>query len=751
MRHIARLPKGLLAAILLAIFLPLGGAHANEDYVSGELLVRFKRSVNACAQERVHRNLGSSVIRTFEQIGWQLISLPKRMKVEEAIRNLKSNPQVDIVQPNYIRKVCVLPNDPRFYAQWGHVKIDLDSAWDLTTGYEAVIVAVIDTGVAYEHPDLNSNIWINKGEIPENGVDDDANGYIDDICGWDFRDNDNDPSDYFGHGTHVAGIIGAAGNNSIGIAGINHKIRIMALKAGDAIGALPLSAIVEAIIYAADNGARVINASYGSDWYHPAEYDAISYANSQGVLFVASAGNGANDNDIRPHYPASYNLPNIISVAATDRYDRLAYFSNYGQTKVHVGAPGISILSTVAGRKSVFHEPFYDLSRWETGCQLKTGDPPSYSPGLVGNRWEDSPYVQYDHNSLAFLEMKDALDVSGDKGLVFRWRFRLDTEEGYDSFVAMAGDKFISGWTGSGSLAEVVDLSSYVTSDLRLRFELDTDEDKQEDVFHDGVSLDEVEITAYRPAQSDDMAFLSGTSMAAPHVSGLAALILSLDPSLSVSELKDTILSTVDVLPSLTGKLSTGGRINAYRALAKTGGIPEFYDVPREHWAFSYINAIYQAGITTGCGQGTYCPENPVTRDQMAAFIIRAMFGEIFTYSPTPYFLDVPSSHWAFKYIQKLKELDITQGCSSNTFCPSSLVTRDQMAAFIIRAKIGEDFSYDLDPYFTDVPSSHWAFDYIQKLRELGITTGCGSDRYCPNDMATRDQMAAFLYRAFFR
>jgi hypothetical protein len=179
------------------------------------------------------------------------------------------------------------------------------------------------------------------------------------------------------------------------------------------------------------------------------------------------------------------------------------------------------------------------------------------------------------------------------------------------------------------------------------------------------------------------------------------------------------------------------------------GGV--FTDVLPAHWASDYINAIKEAGITTGYGDGTYGPEDPVSRDQMAVFIIRALYGETVTYSPTPYFADVPSSHWAFKYIQKLKELGITTGCGSGQYCPEETVTRDQMAAFLVRARAGEDFSCSSEPYFTDVPSNHWAFDYIQKLKELGITTGYGDGGYGPGDSVTRDQMAAFLWRAFLQ
>ncbi len=167
------------------------------------------------------------------------------------------------------------------------------------------------------------------------------------------------------------------------------------------------------------------------------------------------------------------------------------------------------------------------------------------------------------------------------------------------------------------------------------------------------------------------------------------------------------------------------------------------------HWAENYIDAIYCAGITTGFPDGTYRPEDSVIRAQMAAFIIRALYGESFSYGSTPYFPDVPASHWAFKYVQRLFEDGITTGFPDGTYKPDNVVIRAQMAAFIIRALYGESFSYGSTPYFSDVPASHWAFKYVQRLFEDSITTGCGGSNYCPNNVVTRAQMAAFLSRAF--
>jgi hypothetical protein len=174
-----------------------------------------------------------------------------------------------------------------------------------------------------------------------------------------------------------------------------------------------------------------------------------------------------------------------------------------------------------------------------------------------------------------------------------------------------------------------------------------------------------------------------------------------------------------------------------------------FSDVPYEYWAWSYIRAIACAEITTGCGNNNYCPSDSVSRAQIAAFIIRTLYGEEFNFTTSPYFSDVSSNHWAFKYIQKLYEEGITTGCNGNNYCPTAIMTRAQMAVLIIRALYGDSFIYENIPYFIDVPDSHWAFRYIQKMFEDAITTGCTENNYCPVSTVTRAQMAAFLARAF--
>ncbi|HLP59913.1 MAG TPA: S8 family peptidase, partial [Candidatus Deferrimicrobium sp.] len=278
-----------------------------------------------------------------------------------ALAVLKQHPNVEYAEYNYRQYVNVIPSDPFFSSQWGmnntgqtggtlNADIDAPEAWDISTGNSEVIVGLIDTGVCYTHEDLADNIWINPREIPGNGVDDDGNGYIDDIHGINAIIENGDPWDDNSHGTHCAGIIGAVGNNNKGVAGVDWTVKIIGLKFLDSQGYGWVSDAVECIDYAVwlkKHGVsiRVLNNSWGGGGYSQSLADAISEANNAGILFTAAAGNDFNDNDINPDYPACY--PNVLAVASTDSNDGLSWFSNYGATTVHLGAPGSEILSTV--------------------------------------------------------------------------------------------------------------------------------------------------------------------------------------------------------------------------------------------------------------------------------------------------------------------------------------------------------------------------------------------------------------------
>jgi subtilisin family serine protease len=401
-------------------------APAELEHNPNEVIIKFKSGVQTAEVNTLQSNLRATTLETTRTLGTQLWQI-EGMTADEAVAAYANDPRVEYIVPNYLRSLAQTPDDPSFGQLWGlnntgqtggtpDADIDAPEAWDLNTGESDVVVGVIDTGVDYNHPDLAANIWTNPGEVAGDGIDNDNNGYIDDIHGYDFSDGDSDPFDDDGHGTHVSGTIGAVGDNGTGVVGANWSAQIMALKIFP--NATDFN-IIQAIEYSANMGVKITNNSWGGGPPSEALEDAIAYAGSLGQLFIAAAGNGGfdgigDDNDIAPEYPASFDLDNIIAVAATDHNDNLANFSNYGETTVDLGAPGVSVYST-----------------------------------LPGNNY----------------------------------------------------------------------------------------------------------------------GFLSGTSMATPHVSGVAALLLSQYPDLTAAEVKETLLGTVDPIAALEGITVTGGRLNAYNAL----------------------------------------------------------------------------------------------------------------------------------------------------------------------------------------
>ncbi|MCP4255315.1 MAG: S8 family serine peptidase, partial [Candidatus Scalindua sp.] len=269
-----------------------------------------------------------------------IIDVPEESDIGAITEEFNADPHVEYAEPDYTYSFNYVPNDPSYNSQWAHQNIESESAWDIEKGNSGVVIAIVDSGVDYNHVDLSTNIWVNPGEISGNGVDDDGNGYIDDVRGWDFYNADNSPMDDVSHGTHCAGIAAAKGNNSIGVTGIAPNTRIMALRIGGTSGPSTVAA-VEAIEYAADNGADIISNSWGGPSYSSTLNDAVEYANSLGVLLLAAAGN--EDTDVS-HYPSGYSK--VLSVGATDQNDARAWFSSYG-ADVDVAAPGVNILSTI--------------------------------------------------------------------------------------------------------------------------------------------------------------------------------------------------------------------------------------------------------------------------------------------------------------------------------------------------------------------------------------------------------------------
>ena len=573
-------------------------------FAPGELLVKFRAEVRKEAAADFQRWFGISTRKTFAINGYQLVKLPEGADIEEALELYLEDPDVEHAEPNYLVYAdATAPDDAEFTELWGlnntgqnvngtngtsDADIDAPEAWDVTTGSGDVVVAVIDSGVDVNHPDLQPNIWTNAGETPDNGLDDDGNGYVDDVNGWDFYVNDKDPRDAHGHGTHVAGTIAAVGNNGKGIAGVSWSAKIMALRFLDAWGNGTTANAIAAIEYANNMGADIINNSWGGGAYVRALKDAIDASDA---VVVCAAGNSGRNNDGIPHYPSSYTSTNIIAVAASNQDDQLAWFSNRGAVSVDVAAPGTNIYSAAPGRKTVWQDNFSD------------GNTGGWTPGGINNSWNatneaafsdtyaltDSPNANYLNNTSSWID-SPAVDLTDQTASKLEFKI-FGTVHGSDVLWVQAssdgvnwdwvnfqlpGDSTlsngVSGTFGSWTTIEA-DLEAYDgLSSVYVSFWLVTDSSN----VADGYYIDDVKITAASSVYSGtEYAYKQGTSMATPHVAGLAALIIAHNPALTHLEVKALIENSVDFKSALNNKVATNGRINAAAALAA----PQISDV----------------------------------------------------------------------------------------------------------------------------------------------------------------------------
>jgi subtilisin family serine protease len=595
--------KYFVAAIFLSLIFGHFGSAISQvrmntgelaQYVPGEILVKFKKTASRSDIIQLNTTLGLKTIKEFPSIGVHHIKLKPGETVAEAIKKYSDDPNVEYAEPNFIVHALATPNDTSYGELWGlhnigqmvngitgtsDADMDAPEAWDITTGDSGVVIAVIDTGVAWDHPEVAGNIWTNAGETTGNGIDDDVNGYVDDIRGWDFVDNDNDPMDFHGHGTHVAGTIAGVGNNSRGITGVMWTARIMPLRFLDASGFGDTADAISAIDYAVANGARVLNNSWGGSDSSQALRDAIERSNSAGAVFVAAAGNDGLDNDLNPAYPASFNVANIISVTATDQNDSLAWFSNYGATTVDVGAPGVNTYSTIPARELVFSDHFDDgtIVPWITGgtpntWAVTTESPPTPPSGTYA--LTDSPGGDYAIGANNWAA-SPSIDLSGRVGCKLLYEMELDVELLLDAvYIEASTDgtswNWVDAWTGitGGNFFPFEeDLSPYDgQSTLYFRFRLF---ESNGSGTGGGAHIDDVQLTSSSSDYSADTQYdyFEGTSMASPHVSGLAGLIMAAFPTASNTEVKSRILNGVDPKPNLAGITVTGGRINALNSL----------------------------------------------------------------------------------------------------------------------------------------------------------------------------------------
>jgi subtilisin family serine protease len=576
----------LLAAAALAALVAVGSSAAVRDPSRRaappqvrELIVRFAVGVGAQERAAVARKHGTAVERDLRVANLAVVRVPAAQTAGEAAAALEREPHVLYAEPNYIRKLAATPNDARWGELWGLRTIAAPAAWDTTTGSDAVAVAVVDTGVAHTHPDLADNIWRNAAEVAANRVDDDGNGYVDDVRGWDFVAVDADPSDESGHGTHVAGTIGAHGNNGVGVTGVNWRVKLMALRAGSDAG-LADSDIIAAFRYACAKGAKIINGSFGGPGGSAALRDAITACPA--ALFVFAAGNDGHDNDAAPSYPCAYPAANIVCVAATGRDDALASWSSYGASSVDLAAPGVSILSTSLVH-TVYRESFDGPTAlppgWETGG---TGVWSRTSEASVSAPYSmtESPGGLHADNAKTWLRRTAPLDLSGYSDCSLEYRIRSDFDW-YDGVWIMTStdtiwtdDDIWARWSGGTGGAFDWDRAPLdLTRTVYFGFELRTD---GVDPPGDGAHIDDVAVSCYGGnAVPTEYESWDGTSMATPHVAGAAGLVLAHNPAFSVAQLRQAILGGVDSVPALAAKVASGGRLNVAKALGLTAPPPQ--------------------------------------------------------------------------------------------------------------------------------------------------------------------------------
>jgi subtilisin family serine protease len=325
-----------------------------REHRAGRIAYRLAPGVAETASADLMKRVGAVGGKTIWPGLLAMMQLAPDADLRAALAILNADRRVAYAQPSWIYHAVGTPDDTDFALQWNmdqanDADIDAPEAWDTATDASAAIVAVIDTGVQYDHPDLAANMWVNPGEIPANGIDDDNNGFVDDVYGADTLNEDGDPMDDMFHGTHCAGIIGAVGNNTQGVAGVCWKARIMALKFLDMYGSGDTVDAIEALQYATAMGARISSNSWGGYGTDQALYDAIKAAGDAGMLFCAAAGNSAINIEGQDWLPGGFDLDNIVDVAATDANDNMAWFSNYGPISVDLAAPGDSIYSTLLG------------------------------------------------------------------------------------------------------------------------------------------------------------------------------------------------------------------------------------------------------------------------------------------------------------------------------------------------------------------------------------------------------------------
>jgi subtilisin family serine protease len=585
--------------------------------VPGQIIVEWADGAGRHGKETAREDAEVIYQANLGDPSFQLVKTVEGQPVADAIAELEEAPAVALAEPDTYAAPAAAPNDPLFADQWAlqnegtgiegfsgavaGADINALGAWNVTVGDPSVVVADIDTGYRFDSPDLGPVAWENPGEIPGNGIDDDHNGYVDDVNGWDFigenaeaPSEDDDPTDSNlisgGHGVHTAGIIGAAGNNEVGITGVAQNVRIMPLRvcanAPETNKALcPTSSLIAAINYAGRNGAKVANISLTGTTRSTAELNAL--AENPDTLYVAAAGNDTQDNDSHPHYPCNFDPDaetsihgaeeNVMCVAATDQADELASFSDWGDRNVDLGAPGTQILSTYPAEQSVIADDFqaedfsfrwkpqfaigveggFELTEEEPLTSLGISDSPGRAPVAGSTRASQlsSPVPVPAADGACTLTGLDAVKLAG--GIAKIIIFKNGSSVHTFSLTETAGTAMVPFRT-----ALMTDLAGG-TIGMRVTYSAGPAPTPAAGMWLDTLKLSCAASLATKPTY----AYLEGTSMAAPQVSGAAALLYSAKPGASTEEVAHAIDQGVDPLAALANKTMSGGRLDLLGAL----------------------------------------------------------------------------------------------------------------------------------------------------------------------------------------
>ena len=612
-------PPGAAARTAVTTFSP--------DRVIVEWVAGASRSDRITAR----RDADATSMRPLGDPLFQLLAIDPGQSAGDVLSSLRSDPAVQAASRDGYSSLNSVPNDPLFGELWGlsnsgngidgfsgalaGADVNAPLAWDRTTGSPSTVIADLDSGYRFDSPDLGPVAWTNPGEIAGNSTDDDGNGFIDDVHGYDFvgasadsPTSDNDPTDdnliSGGHGVHTAGTMGAAGNNEVGITGVAQNVSIMPLRvcANSATSEnetrCPFSSQIAAINYAGAMGARAANMSLGGTTFNTPERDAIA-ANPQ-TLFVISAGNDGVDNDFEPHYPCSYNplaegksaVDNVICVAATDQADQLASFSDWGASSVDLGAPGTETLSTFPVLTPTLVDDFEAndfASKWETTAGTGMGRAAAGDGPLTSFGMNDSPGSTPAPSSVHQSTLSSGIPIpagSGScklSGLRFR---RADSGSSFSYSILSDGSPVFTNTSStntSGSAMapfNTVPITGLGGHSVKVSFGYNAGPSPTAE---SGIWLDDLKLTCYAPLSTPPgYEFLQGTSMAAPHVTGAAGLLFSLKPAASVTEVRDALLDGVDAIPSLTGETTTGGRLDVAKAMDSLEGGVVDHAAPEE-------------------------------------------------------------------------------------------------------------------------------------------------------------------------